>query len=228
MQIPIKIKRVVSQDNQSGPRMPNLNQSNSAPALAKKRKVRLFLWFLFILVLIEASIIVFILLTRPVTPYQSLIPAESVLTIYFNPSSLGELTKSLNESQYSWLPFTSLNQSLEGFFNQANLKISELQPLFKDQMVLILLPKSANLSFRWLLIATKKVGDAEFESQLEKGEKNLKQNFNLVSEVYRQTTVTMIKPLNQGNELYFAHFKNLFLLSNEVQTLKSTVDKALK
>jgi len=210
------------------PKPSNSIQNGSVPA-SYKRKAHFKIWFLLILIIIESSFIAFFFLTRPVNPYQALIPTQTVSTIYFNQSLLANLANSLKESQYDWPPLTSFNQDLERFFNQADLKMGELQPLFENQMALILLPKTDKIPIRWLLIATKRVNEDEFGSFLDQAEKKLKQNFNLVAEVYRQTDITTIKPLNQGYQsFYFAHLKNLFLLSNDAQTIKETIDKALK
>ena len=228
MQIPIRIKKETDQKNQPMPKPSNSIQNDSALAIYK-RKVRFKIWLLLILIIIEGSFIAFFFLTRPVNPYQALIPTQTVSTIYFNQPLLSNLANSLKESQYDWPPLTSFNQDLERFFNQADLKMGDLQPLFEDQMALILLPKTDEIPIRWVLIATKRVGEGEFGSFLDQAEKKLKQNFNLVAEVYRQTDITTIKPLNQGYQnFYFAHLKNFFLLSNDAQALKDTLDKALK
>jgi len=228
MQIPIRIKKATGQKNQPMSKPSNFIQNDSA-LVNFKRKVRFKVWFLLILILVESSFIAFFFLTRPVNPYQNLIGTQTVSTIYFNQSLLADLANSLKESQYGWPPLTSFNQDLERFFNQADLKIGELRPLFEDQMVLILLPKTDEIPVRWLLIATKKASDSEFVSFLDQTEKKLKQNFNLVAEVYRQTDITTIKPLNQGYQnFYFAHLKSFFLLSNDAQALEDTVDKVLK
>ncbi len=219
---------MISRGSRPAPKMPILNPSGSAPTSSKK-KIRLCFWLLTLLILIETGALVFLFLTRPASPYQSLIPAESVSVIYFNQSSLTELTKSLQESQSDWPPLAYFKQIIEGFSDKANLKITELQPLFADKMALIWLPGTDNPSPQWLWLATRKLADAEFEATLEKAQKNLKQNFNLLSEVYRQNTIITIKPLNQDySNLYFTRLKNLFLLSNNVQAIKNTIDKALK
>lgn len=208
---------------------PSNSIQNDSALLNYKRKVRFKVWFLLILIIAESSFIVFFFLTQPVNPHQALIPTQTVSTIYFNQSLLANLANSLKESQYNWPPLTSFNQDLERFFSQADLKMGELQPLFEDQMVLILLTKTDEIPIRWLLVATKRVSENEFGSFLDQAEKKLKQNFNLIAEVYRQTDITTIKPLNQGYQnYYYAHLKNYFLLSNDAQALKETIDKALK
>ena len=228
MQIPIRIKKETGQKNQLMPKPSNSIQNDSA-LLNYKRKARFKIWLLLILIIIEGGLLAFLFLTRPANPYQNLVPIQTVSTIYFYQSLLADLANSLKENQYGWPSLISFNQDLERFFNQADLKIGELQPLFEDQMALILLTKTDEISIRWLLIATKKVSEGQFGSSLDQIEKKLKQNFNLVAEVYRQTDITTIKPLNQGYQnFYFAHLKNLFLLSNDAQALKDTVDKVLK
>jgi len=228
MQIPIRIKKEAGQKNQPISKPSNSIQNDSA-LLNYKRKVRFKIWLLLILIIIEGGLLAFLFLMKPVNPYQALIPTQTVSTIYFNQSLLAGLANSLKENQYNWPPLISFNQDLERFFNQADLKIGELQPLFEDQMALILLPKTDGIPIRWVLIATKRVDEGEFGFFLDQTEKKLKQNFNLVAEVYRQTDITTIKPLNQGYQnFYFAHLKNLFLLSNDAQALKDTVDKVLK
>jgi len=208
---------------------PSNSIQNDSALLNYKRKARFKIWLLLILIIIEGGLLAFLFLTRPANPYQNLVPIQTVSTIYFYQSLLADLANSLKENQYGWPSLISFNQDLERFFNQADLKIGELQPLFEDQMALILLTKTDEISIRWLLIATKKVSEGQFGSSLDQIEKKLKQNFNLVAEVYRQTDITTIKPLNQGYQnFYFAHLKNLFLLSNDAQALKDTVDKVLK
>lgn len=224
MQIPVKIKKVIGQKNQSAAGTANLNK-NGSTTTRPARRIRFYVWLLLLLVLVESGMIVFFFLTKTAAPYQSLMPTESVSVIYFNQSSLANLI----ESQSDWPPLAYFKQIIEGFSDKAGLKIVELQPLFMEKMVLVLLPEPDKASPQWLLLATQKITDAEFEANLEKAQKNLKQNFNLISEVYRQNTIITIKPLNQDyNNLYFTRLKNLFLLSNDVQTIKNTIDKALK
>lgn len=227
MQIPVKIK-AIGQRNQSPRGTVNLNQDGSTVARPAK-KACFYVWLLVLLALIEGGIIVFSFLTKTPVPYQSLIPADSISVIYFNQSYLADLAKSLKGNQYGWPPLSSFSQDLEQFFKQANLSTNDLQPLFEAQMALILLAGANDNPLQWLLIATKKIEESEFEFFLDKAQKNLKQNFDLRADVYRQTTITIVKSLNQSyKNLYFAHLKNLFLLSNNADIIKSTIDKALK
>jgi hypothetical protein len=84
-------------------------------------------------------------------------------------------------------------------------------------------------SLNWLVMATLKANDDKFNKFREQAEKALKQNYNLIFETYRQIKITQIKPLNQKPEgLYFAEIKNYFILTNRQETLKETIDKAIR
>ena len=225
----LKIKKSIGQANRQTASSANSNQIKQEKAAAKiKFRRNLFFWILLALVLVEAGAIAYILILKPASRYQPLIPADAVSTIYFNYSGLNDLANSLVNKQSAWPPFVSLAQNLADFFNRADIKASDIKPLFEDQMAFVFLP-SLNDSAKWILMATQKISDNQFKLQMDQIEKKLKQNFNLTQEIYRQITITEVKPLNQNyRSFYLAYLKNLFIFSNDTSVAKNIIDKILR
>jgi len=120
-------------------------------------------------------------------------------------------------------------QYLSDFMAKNNLDMVEIGSLFEDKMALILLPTESSGKPQWLYLAVIKKSPAEVSPIIDDAEKNLKQNYNLISDVYRQIEITQIKPLDEDSiGVFFAQPGNLFILSNDNQTIKNTIDKALK
>lgn len=196
-----------------------------APISKKSRPNKLFFWLLAVAVLILAAAV--FLFPKPALPYQDLVAADARGVFYFNEEWLSASLKAMAESGYAWPPFVWLKDNWQKWLADNKLEIKQIAPLFEPQMVLVWLP-SSNGRFDWLLLASKKVSDSVFESVLSQTEKELKQNYNLISEIYRQTTITEIKSLSQNqSSLYYAQIKNYFLISNSADSLKGTIDKII-
>lgn len=219
-QIPIKITTNETSSNRS-PRP--ANGHTGAPVRSKKR---VLFWLLLILIIIEAGIIAYLYISNTTPAYYSLIPKNSISVIYFNQSSLRDLIG----GRPDWAPLISAEQIFSDFLNKNGLSADEITSILEDKMALVWLPAAGQDSPpEWLFLATLNKSPAEASSIIEKAEKSLKQNFNLNSETYRQIEITQIEPLSQSySGFYFAQPENLFILSNDDQTIKSTVDKALK
>jgi len=228
-EVSIKIKKTVDEANHPTDNH-SQNQIKSEKTIVKKKSRRyLLFWILLGLVVVEAGIIAYFYSVKQTARYQSLIPDNAISAIYFNYSELNNLTNLLEKKQYNWPPFTLFKQSLADFFSKANININQIQPLFADQMVLTILPSSDDGYIKWILIATQNVNDNAFKTYLDQIGKNLKQNFNLTPDIYRQTTITEIKSLNQNYKpLYMANLKNLFILSDNADATKSLMDKILR
>ncbi|MBU1102430.1 hypothetical protein KJ853_02125 [Patescibacteria group bacterium] len=206
-----------------------LNLATRKTAGAPKKQRRFYAWFLLLLILLEAGIIIYAFFSRPALPYKNLIPDNAAATIYLNQPSLANLTKSLKDAQFVWPAFDDAQKSFSAFYSRAGLNLNELLMAFENQIVLVLLPETEGSLPRWLALATAKTGQAGLETKIRNAQNALKQNFNLSSEVYRQIEITKIKPLEQNRAtLYFAQVKNSFFLTNNLDLLQDTIDKAIK
>jgi len=95
-------------------------------------------------------------------------------------------------------------------------------------MALAVLPELINSSPQWLFLATIKTDSIALQSALEKIEKNLKQNFNFVSQDYRQIRLAEIKPLSQNSPgVFYSLIKKTFILSNSEAAIKNAINKKL-
>lgn len=227
-QIPIQIKTKQSDDSRTM-RSNNIDLNNKE-SHSKKTGKGFFFWLLLVIVMVEAGAITFLYFINTTPPFYSLLPSNPTITAYFNQSSLNSLLQTLKNSQTTvWLPFASANQSLSAFLAKNNINAAEISSILEDRMSLALLTPSTGDKPIWLFFATVKNSPDEVASIIKKAERDLKQNFNLVSDTYRQIDIEEIKPLDQNqNSIFFAQPNNLFLLSNDSQTLKDTIDKALK
>ncbi len=225
--IPVKINPVESDRNSLA--HSNAPSQNGKKDNFSKPKKGLFFWLLLVFALIEASAIVYLFLTNITPPFYSLIPQDSVSTIYFSQSSLSSLTKSLKNSGFGWAPFNLAEQNVSDFFTKNNLNINEVKSMLEDKMAFILLSSNQQNRPQWLFLANLKKSLPEAATIIEKTKKNLKQNFNLVSEMYRQIEIIEIKDLNKNsNGIYFAQPNNLLILSSDITALKNTIDRSIK
>jgi hypothetical protein len=88
---------------------------------------------------------------------------------------------------------------------------------------------TSSSSPNWLAMATVKINNEQFDQLRDQAEKALKQNYNLIFEMYRQIKITQVKSLNQQQStLYFAKINNYFFLTNNLESLKETIDKVIK
>jgi hypothetical protein len=225
--IPIKINPAESDKNQSIP-FHNLSQNGKKISQLKPKR-GLFFWLLIVFAFIEAGGIAYLFLTNVTPPFYYLIPQDSASTIYFSQSSINSLTKSLKDSHFDWAPFNITEKGFSDFLTRNNLNLTDINSILEDKMVLILLPASQQGGLRWLFLANIKKSLPDVLTVTEKTKKNLKQNFNLTSEMYRQIEIIEIKNFNQNsNGIYFALPNNLLILSNNITALKNTIDRSVK
>jgi len=171
--------------------------------------------------------LVIFLFPKPTSPYQDLVPVDARGVFYFNQERLSASLKAMAESGYAWPPFVWLKDNWQKLSANNKLEIKQIAPLFEPQMALVWLP-SSNGRLDWLLLVSKKVSDSVFESVLSQTEKELKQNYNPISEIYRQITITEIKSLSQNQpSIFYAQIKNYFLMTNDSDSLKGTIDKII-
>ena len=86
-----------------------------------------------------------------------------------------------------------------------------------------------NPSATWLILATIKVPDKVFQQARETAEQSLKQNYNLVNESYRQVAITQVKPLDQKQgSIFYGQARGYFILANNSNVIKETVDKIIR
>ena len=224
--IAIKIKKSAAEAPAQNIR--TASQPPPAPLANKKNRPRgMSFWFLLLLVIILTVTLAALLFFKPALPYQDLIPSAAVAVSYFNHELLADSAKVLNDSHYAWPPFVWFKNAWQELLAESKVETKQVLALFDSQMALVWLPGSAG-QLDWLLLSSKKVSDSAFESAFSPIEKGLKQNYNLVSETYRQVKTTELKSLGQNQPgLYYTQIRNYFLVSNNLNSLKETIDKII-
>lgn len=221
--IPIKINK------KTDPEADRLNAARAAKKNRSKPGRKFLLWLVIIIAIFEAGIISFLLLYNTDDHFEPLIPNESVSVIYFKQSSLGSLTRSLNDRESNRLPINLEPQIFFDFMDKNNLDANQIKSFIKDEMALILLTGNDQANPRWLLLGGLNESSANFKIVLENAAKSLKRDFNLISEIYRQIEIIQAKPLDKDHPgAYFAQPKNLFILGNDPKAIKEVIDKALE
>jgi virulence-associated protein VagC len=171
--------------------------------------------------LAESLIIAFFYYKQPDSPYLKIIPKKIIAASYFDQTELSGLLKSID-----LLPAVQLaKEDLKNVLNKAKIEFGgEILKIFKDQMALVILPNNGK-SLSWMILAQNKEGSEQISIIKERTEKQLKQNYNLTNEDYRQIQITKIQNLEQGpDNLYYASIKNYFILTNNLDSLKGSVD----
>jgi len=216
---PIKINK--SPNGQSEPTKNILNLNGSTSKLLSNNKIKKYLWFLLAIVLIEAGGLVWLYLAKPVSPYFKLLPPNIVASSYFDQAALLGLLKN-NTSQP---PIALGNSELKSWLAKTKIEQpDQILRLFGSQMVLAIKENST-----WLILAEIKVPTDAFKQARDRTEQSLKQNYNLISESYRQITITQVKPLNRKEEsLFYAEARGYFILTNDSDLIKATMDKIIK
>ena len=179
------------------------------------------MWLLLAFALIEAGGLVWLYLAKPISPYFKLIPPSAVVSSYFDQTSLIEILK----SNASWPPITRGSGELKSWLARTKLdRPEQILKLFNDQMALAIDRNST-----WLILATVKVSSDVFQQAQDTAEQSLKQNYNLISDSYRQIAITQVKPLNQEEgRLFYAKVQGYFILANDSALIKTTIDKIIK
>jgi hypothetical protein len=205
-----------------------LIQPPSPPRPNKKNQPnKLFFWLPAILCLILAAVLAAFSFLKPASPYQDLIPSQAVGVIYFNQGPLAGSAKALAENNYAWPPFVWLKDAWQELLTEHKIEIKQISPFFEEPMALVWLAGSGPRPV-WLLLTTKKAGDSAFAAKLEQLEKQLKQNYNLISDVYRQIKIVEIKSLEPSRQsVYYGQAKKYFLVADNLNSLKETIDKII-
>lgn len=228
---PIKInKPAVSGTEDAKPARNVLNLTNGLPTKPKANGLKRYLWFLLILAAVEGAGLIWLYLLKPTSPYQKLLPQETVVSSYFNQTTLINLIKSQRAADASWPPLAWGESALKGFLTQAKINQPEqVLSLFTDQMALAILPEETEIKPTWLLLASVKAPGDTFSQSRDKIEQVLKQNFNVTGESYRQVKISQIQPLSQDkNNFFYAETDGYFILTNNETIIKKTIDKIIK
>lgn len=225
MNIPLKIKKG------SG----RINQALSLPSVPEKMaKIRQFkpIWLLFsvlIIILALTGLIMFVE-SRPFSPYQGLVPSEAVGTFYFDQARLNQVILQLQERNFNWGPFVSVQNEIAGLLAKNNANLDQFGSLLEKEVALVFLPcpeppqKNAGQP-GWLFLA--KIKDQSGVSSLiEQAEVQFKRNYNLSAENYRQIRVVEVKALNQDQAgVFYAQAQNYLLISSNLAVLQGVIDE---
>src|SRR3989344_664758 len=203
---PVKINKSSSGQNEPTKNILNLNGSSGKPAPSDKTKK--YLWLLLALVLIEAGGLAALYLVKPISPYFKLLPPNTIVSSYFNQTALAELVKKNTD----WPPINWGNNELKTWLAKTRIEgPGQILTLFEDQMALAASPNSI-----WLILATIRVSGNDFQQARNAVEQSLKQNYNLISDSYRQITIIQVKPLTQNKgSLFYGQARGYFMLAND-------------
>jgi len=225
---PINIK--IRKSNPAEPEPTNVLNLTSQPAEKQAQgHLKKYLWLLLALLIGEALIIAALYFKQPSSPYLKILPSNLIATSYFDQSQISSLFKSLKSQGYD-LPILSWSENeLKNLADKANIESTDqLLSLFDDQAAFALVPGN-DQRLNWMLLASIKVSGEKFSELQDATERDIKQNFNITNEDYRQIKITKVQNLNQGtNSLYYARVKNYFIATNNVSRLKESIDLAIK
>ena len=221
--LPINIKiRRSPKEHPESPNVLNLNEQSGAGQ--PKNSLKKYLWLLAVIVLAEALTIGFFYLKQPTSPYFKIIPKNIIAVSYFNQTELNDLLKSIRELPAIKLTKEGMRETLSKTKIEPN---EEILKIFQDQMAFVVLPENGK-SLNWMLLAQIRVGNEQSSALKEKTEKQLKQNYNLTNESYRQVEIIKIQNLDQGpNKLYYSLIKNYFILTSDIGSLKESIDQII-
>ncbi len=222
MNLPIKIKKSVLSPVASQP---------AAPAPPKRsRMVKSWVWWLLAAILAEALTLGYFLVWPPdCSPYENLLPQEVAGVFYFKHPALTSLAENLTTQNYAWPPLVWAHEKAVSLLSKAPPGLAEqIAEYFQDDAVMVILPGDA-VPPNWLVLARQRVGEGKITAALTELKNDLKQDFNILEETYRYLTIIQIKPLNQENDGYFLVLaQQYFLLSNQRDLIKSTLDKIIE
>jgi hypothetical protein len=216
--LPINIKIKKSPKGHSD--SPNVLNLNEQPGKKPKNTLKKYVWLLAAIILAESLTIAFFYYKQPDSPYFKLVPKNIIAVSYFDQTELSSLLKSIDN-----LPTVQLaEEEIKNVLNKAKIEFgAEVLKVFKDQMAFIVLPNNGKI-LSWMILAQNKESQEQINLIKERTEKQLKQNYNLTNEDYRQIQITKIQNLEQGsNNLYYASVKNYFILTNNFDSLKESI-----
>ena len=227
--IPIKIRRTAKPSETEVKNVLNLTPS---PENAQKpviaRYLRWLFWALIAAAIGEGVALICFFIVKPPLPFDNLMPPKTALVAYFDQTALKEIVVALSKNQYSWPPFNWAQETTKKFLAKNQLSsLDAISGLFDNKMALAILPKVGPRP-AWLIFTTRQASRNDFDALLKQTTQQLKQNFDLADEDYRQTTITKVKELNQSQaNLFYVQVQNYFLISSDLNALKETIDRAI-
>ncbi len=227
---PIKINKPAANNNESAKPTKNILNLTGSPAKARTNGWKKYLWLLLVLAIAEGVGLAWLYLLKPISPYQRLLPPNAVASTYFYHNSLLNLIKSQRSANANWPPLAWGESTLKSFLSQAKIDQPEqLLAMLADQMALAILPQETQAGPVWLILGSIKVSGDQFSRSREQIEQKLKQNFNLTSELYRQIKISQVQSLKETKlDLFYAEVNGYFILTNNEDVIKTTIDKIIK
>lgn len=223
MKIPIKVKKGDSAEKVAEELKVDLRNSQETEQKQPSRKW-LFLGIgLFLIILLVLGWWFF---SCQKMPLADLIPEEAVIFGLINQQELypqtAPLSQFLRENNFYG---QGAIDKLNDYFIQAQLGFQEdIQPLFKPEMAFILLPGNSETSFPFTLLLEKKASRAQISQILDKIEPKLREDYNLSSQIYRQTEITILRPLSLTINYLYSQIGDYFIISNSQESLETMID----
>lgn len=168
---------------------------------------------------------------------------------FLNPSKKAPLTDIIpqeaiafglidQESFYSQiLPFEQSIQGQSSFYKWLSAKIEEklnqnsldfqkdIQPLFRKQLGIALFPPESEEPFPFIIILQKQAASVQINRILSQIEPELKKDFHLFHQIYRQVKIIILKPLSpSASNYYYSQIENYLVISNSTNWLEKTID----
>lgn len=189
----------------------------------------LFLIIVAFLIIISSGLNYYFLISQK-HAFADLIPENALAHVLVNQTDIYPQVAPFNQvlKERSFFGQEVINR-LGYYFNQAELSFSqEIQPLFKDQMIFILLPSNSETNLPFLVVLEKNQGLAEISQILDKLRPELNKDFNLSSQNYRQIEIVKLEPLNQYSIQYFyAQVENHLIITNSQEELSKILDSII-
>jgi len=225
-QIPIKIEREwIWQKKQIEPEKEIPKIEPQKPV--QKNKIKAWL-FLIIGIFLTGAIISVFFFFQKTNGLEKILPKDPAAVIVFEKDRIKNIFLNLEQNGWLWSPFEDLKKTGSDFLTRNQIDFQKTFEAFEGKMALGLF-KDASDNLEWLAVAEIRIGSNDFERQLTEIKRNLKQNFNLFSETYRQTEIWQIENLSgQNPPIFFAKTKNYFLAGTNQEIIKQAIDRILK
>lgn len=215
---PVSIK---VRQNQVPPQIPVAPPKDQA--LEEPKPQKKFTWnklFYLVLLFLFLSETVFIVywLNRPDQAYKKYIPKNAIISAYLNVPELAEALLSVQSPATDYLNNLSLKNNLEP---------KQLPEAFENPALFILMPPSEN---RLIWLAIGKVNVNKFQEGLKKAEQELKKNYNLISEDYRQHEITEIKALGgeKNKSIFYSLAGSFLIFGNDRAQIQAAIDRMIE
>jgi hypothetical protein len=227
-QIPIR-KNNLSTEQAAGNLKVDLRDSKQEGKQKQSLKSWLFLGIFLALIIVFSGINYWFSVSQK-EPFADLIPQEVVVYSLINLADFYPQIFPFKQylQERNFFGQGAINK-LNDYFNQAQLSfVEDIQPLFKDQAVFILLPANSETPLPFLVIFERKGSLVRISQILDKIEPELNKDFNLSSQDYRQIEITMLNPLfSSFSQCFYASIENYFIISNSQESLKKTIDSII-